>query len=274
MAASINASTSAGVVTTADTSGNLNLQSNGTTIIGYTSTGVTVTGTISASAAEGAFTGVQVGTGSTGNIGWILGNASSSLAGIWSTGVTPSTTNYFIRGDNGLNLYLNATTNVYTRIGNVGVLNVASTGLTVTGTFVPSGKITATTAGIDVPTSALGTCHSGTYTPTLTADYNCSAVTARLSNYTRVGNMVTVFGQANIDPAAADLTGFLISLPVASTFTTTYQASGHVSSLANSASDGPGGIVAMVGVQTVQCYYWAATSANQSVTFSFMYQVV
>ena len=43
MAASINASTSAGVVTTADTSGNLNLQSNGTTIIGYTSTGVTVT---------------------------------------------------------------------------------------------------------------------------------------------------------------------------------------------------------------------------------------
>tara|TARA_R110000868_G_scaffold331496_3_gene592481 strand:+ start:1224 stop:2132 length:909 start_codon:yes stop_codon:yes gene_type:complete len=48
MAASINASTSAGVVTTADTSGNLNLQSNGTTIIGYTSTGVTVTGTASA----------------------------------------------------------------------------------------------------------------------------------------------------------------------------------------------------------------------------------
>ena len=49
MAASINASTSAGVVTTADTSGNLNLQSNGTTIIGYTSAGATVTGTLSAS---------------------------------------------------------------------------------------------------------------------------------------------------------------------------------------------------------------------------------
>ena len=48
MAATINASTSAGVVTTADTSGNLNLQSNGTTIIGYTSTGVTVTGNLTA----------------------------------------------------------------------------------------------------------------------------------------------------------------------------------------------------------------------------------
>ena len=49
MAASINASTSAGVVTTADTSGNLNLQSNGTTIIGYTSAGAAVTGTLTGS---------------------------------------------------------------------------------------------------------------------------------------------------------------------------------------------------------------------------------
>jgi len=45
MAASINASTSAGVVTTADTTGNLNLQSNGTTIVALTSTGAAVTGT-------------------------------------------------------------------------------------------------------------------------------------------------------------------------------------------------------------------------------------
>jgi hypothetical protein len=49
MASTINASTSAGVVTTADTSGNLNLQSNGTTIVALTSTGAAVTGTLSAS---------------------------------------------------------------------------------------------------------------------------------------------------------------------------------------------------------------------------------
>jgi hypothetical protein len=49
MAASINASTSAGVVTTADTTGNLNLQSNGTTIVALTSAGEAVTGTLSAS---------------------------------------------------------------------------------------------------------------------------------------------------------------------------------------------------------------------------------
>ena len=68
MAATINASTSAGVVTTADTSGNLNLQSNGTTIIGYTSAGATVTGTLSSS-------------GQT-----ILGSSSGNV----SIGVTPS----------------------------------------------------------------------------------------------------------------------------------------------------------------------------------------
>jgi len=141
MAASINASTSAGVVTTADTTGNLNLQSNGTTVLAMTSAGIAVTGTQSVSAATGAFTGVQVGTGSTTNIGWILGNASSGLAGIWSTGVTPSTTNYSIRNDGGTTLYLNASTDVITRIGNVGVLDVASTGLTVTGGVTQTGAV-------------------------------------------------------------------------------------------------------------------------------------
>jgi len=49
MASSINASLTAGIVQTADTSGNLNLQSGGTTIAAITSTGVAVTGTLSAS---------------------------------------------------------------------------------------------------------------------------------------------------------------------------------------------------------------------------------
>ena len=65
MAASINASTSAGVVTTADTTGNLNLQSNGTTIVAITSAGATVTGTL---------TGTSINLGQT-TLG--AGNASS-----------------------------------------------------------------------------------------------------------------------------------------------------------------------------------------------------
>ena len=63
MATIINASTSAGLVQTADTSGNLNLQSNGSTIVAVTSTGAAVTGTLSS-------TGNITSSGATGGIGY------------------------------------------------------------------------------------------------------------------------------------------------------------------------------------------------------------
>ena len=49
MAVTLNASTSAGLVQSADLSGSLNIQSNGTTVLGVTSTGIAVTGTQSVS---------------------------------------------------------------------------------------------------------------------------------------------------------------------------------------------------------------------------------
>ena len=53
MASSLNASTSGGggVITTADSSGNLNIQSGGSTVVAVTSTGATVTGTLAATGA-------------------------------------------------------------------------------------------------------------------------------------------------------------------------------------------------------------------------------
>jgi len=60
MAASINASTSAGVVTTADTTGNLNLQSNGTTKLAITSAGTAVAGTNTNDAAATGYVGEYV----------------------------------------------------------------------------------------------------------------------------------------------------------------------------------------------------------------------
>ena len=62
MASTINASTSpAAIVQTADGTANLNLQSNGTTIAAITSTGMAVTGTLSASGVITATGGVVVG---------------------------------------------------------------------------------------------------------------------------------------------------------------------------------------------------------------------
>ena len=49
MAVTLNASTSSGLVQTADTSGTVEIQSNGTTVLGVTSTGASVTGTQSVS---------------------------------------------------------------------------------------------------------------------------------------------------------------------------------------------------------------------------------
>ena len=49
MAVTLNASTSTGLVQSADLSGSLNVQSNGTTVLGVTSTGIAVTGTQSVS---------------------------------------------------------------------------------------------------------------------------------------------------------------------------------------------------------------------------------
>lgn len=56
MASSINASTSGagGVITTADASGNLNIQSGGSTVLALTSSGVAITGTLSATTISGA----------------------------------------------------------------------------------------------------------------------------------------------------------------------------------------------------------------------------
>ena len=68
MASSLNASTSGGggVITTADSSGNLNIQSGGSTVVAVTATGATVTGTLAATGAvsgtTGTFTGAVSGT--------------------------------------------------------------------------------------------------------------------------------------------------------------------------------------------------------------------
>jgi hypothetical protein len=83
MAASINASTGAGggVVTTADATGNLNLQSGGSTVVAVTSTGVAVTGTLAVSGGVTLTTTLPVlqgGTGvttSTGTTNVVLSNS-------------------------------------------------------------------------------------------------------------------------------------------------------------------------------------------------------
>jgi hypothetical protein len=63
MASSINASTSGGggIITTADATGNLNIQSGGSTVVAVTSAGASVTGTLAATGAVSGTTGTFTG---------------------------------------------------------------------------------------------------------------------------------------------------------------------------------------------------------------------
>ena len=88
-------------------------------------------------------------------------------------------------------------------------------------TITASGKITATSAGIDVPTSNLGMVNSGAYTPTLTAVTNVTGSTAYSCVYCRVGNTVMVFGQADINVTSIGYVNLRVSLPIASNITGT-----------------------------------------------------
>lgn len=84
MASSINASLTAGLVQTADTSGIINLQSGGTTIVAVTSTGAAVTGTLSSTG------NTTLGDASTDTLNVGAGNLVTDASGNVGVGVTPS----------------------------------------------------------------------------------------------------------------------------------------------------------------------------------------
>lgn len=162
-------------------------------------------------------------------------------------------------------------------------------------TFVLSGVTATPTAGTGVLTLSGGgfavvkftgssTCiiyngspalqvTSGTYTPTLTNSANLGASTARLCGYTRVGDRVTVTGQLDIDPTTtATLTTLGISLPVASNFTTVYQAGGAASAIA--VADASAGIQADATNDRVTLQYVCTDVTNHAMTFTFTYTVL
>ena len=67
----------------------------------------------------------------------------------------------------------------------------------------------------------------GTYTPTVTAGTNLSDASALADfQYMRVGTMVTVSGHISVDPVSAGAITAYITLPIASNFTSAYDASG------------------------------------------------
>lgn len=114
---------------------------------------------------------------------------------------------------------------------------------------------------------------SGTYTPTLTGVANVTSTTARLCTYMRVGNTVTVAGQMTITPSGAGVISVGISLPVASNFSTAYQAGGNGHCAA--AVTGHGMFIGADATNDrVQADYYDAIGSVDDFSFTFTYEVI
>lgn len=114
---------------------------------------------------------------------------------------------------------------------------------------------------------------AGTYTPTLTGVANVSSTTSRQATYMRVGNTVTVAGQFDLTPTAVGLVSVAISLPVASNFSTAYQAGGvgHVTG----ALTGRGGAIEADSTNDrVQLDYYDDAGSADTVGYTFTYEVI
>jgi len=113
---------------------------------------------------------------------------------------------------------------------------------------------------------------AGVYTPILTNVLNVTASTAYAAQYLRVGSVVTVSGQVDIDPTGAGDTQLGLSLPIASNLSAPEQLAGTAVSAAVA-----GLCAAVLGDATnnrAQIEYVAVDLANRAFSFSFQYLIL
>lgn len=115
---------------------------------------------------------------------------------------------------------------------------------------------------------------SGTYTPTITGITNVTATTPRQAQWTRVGNVVTVSGLFQVTPTINNAqTTLSFSLPVASNFTTGYEAGGVASTYGTGVTEHSGGFVADAALDEVKLDYFETHGGVNSFSYSYTYEV-
>ncbi|MEK7414483.1 MAG: hypothetical protein AAB263_14305 [Planctomycetota bacterium] len=120
--------------------------------------------------------------------------------------------------------------------------------------------------------AALPVFASGAYTPTLTALANLDDQQEYISQYMRVGSVVTVSGRVDINPTATTFTDLAISLPIASNFTTIEQCSGVGGT--NSAANGAAIIKGDISGNYAVLSLLAPVTTEYPVFYTFTYQVI
>jgi hypothetical protein len=112
------------------------------------------------------------------------------------------------------------------------------------------------------------TLAAGSYTPTISNIVGGFSVTARAAHYTRVGNTVTVSGTVNIGSGASG--NFRMSLPIASNFTSSYDAGG----CAESDFTGRHGLFLADTANDVVLLFVTSGGSSGDQGYSYSYQVL
>ncbi len=144
-------------------------------------------------------------------------------------------------------------------------------------TLVSTSGLSIGRTAVTSPASTDGNVFSGSYTPSqVSTNTNVAAVTYSACQYMRVGSVVTVSGQVEIDPTtAATNTIVLMSLPIASNFSAARQlgGAGLSTSVVNYASQA----AMFFANSTNDCVEIRLNPASASAVtyaFSFTYQVI
>lgn len=119
---------------------------------------------------------------------------------------------------------------------------------------------------------ATPTLASGTYSPGMDLKLNLQAGTPSVFQYLRVGDVVTVSGQVQQDPASSGTAArFNIELPIASNVTS----STHVAGVAYCPSIAQGGaIYADTAAKRAMVEYIPSDSGSEPLSLTFTYLVI
>lgn len=115
-----------------------------------------------------------------------------------------------------------------------------------------------------------GKLASGTYTPTLTNTTNVASSTAFVSQYMRVGNVVTCGVRVEIDVTAATATVLGISLPIASAISSAIQVCG----VGADATGMSGEVRGNVAGDRAEFAYVSTVTANNAFYLTFTYLIL
>lgn len=117
----------------------------------------------------------------------------------------------------------------------------------------------------------------GTYTPvvspkTVSAGGNVISATAGVCQWMRIGDVVTVSGQLDADPNAANtLSQIGIQLPIASNFANASQCAGAAS---GSLSNESGVIYADATMNRAELWWYPTSDTSRNMYFTFTYSIV